>query len=482
MTNLLAGLTTVIICAVGYLFAFRYYKKDNDAAAVFLIVSCGLLLRLFAGADLFLHEWDERYHALVAKNLIKHPLIPTLYDQPLLPYDYHNWSENHIWIHKQPLPLWSMAFSMKLFGINEIALRLPSIILSSIAVYLTYYIAASLFNRTVGLTAAFFHSINGLVIMVTSGRIATDHPELFHLFFIELAVFLVVYYRNTRKSALNVFIGLALGSAILCKWLTALIVLPVWFILLRGKEPYPKLARNLCIILFFCAATFLPWQIYIHKAFPVEAAWEDSFNIRHITEVLEAHSGPFYYHFREMKNTFGELVYIPLLWFLVSVLMNLKDERPLAIAVWFLIPYLFFTCAKTKMPAYTLFAAPSVFIMLGLFIDVALKKISAYNSRRLLTPCLMLIFVVPALLHTFKAVRPFHRVDRNPAWAVELKNLDSRTSDKNTVIFNSTRPIETMFYSSFTAYKGFPTPEQIAELTEKGYQIYVLPEGNSGPQ
>ena len=37
--------------------------------------------------------WDEGFHAVVARNLTKHPLKFTLYDQPWLPYDYKGWGE-----------------------------------------------------------------------------------------------------------------------------------------------------------------------------------------------------------------------------------------------------------------------------------------------------------------------------------------------------------------------------------------------------
>lgn len=477
MTNQFVGAITVLLCMSGYVLAFQYFRKGLDLPAILLIVLCGFLLRLFAGFDLYLHPWDERFHALVAKNLIEHPLLPTLYEHPLLQYNYRNWAGNYVWLHKQPLPLWTMASSMKLFGINEIALRLPSIILSTIGIYLTFYIGQMLFNRTVGFIAAFFYSINGLIILITTGRKATDHPDLFHLFFVELAVFLVIYYRDTRKNAVNILIGLALGAAILCKWLTALIVLPIWFILMREKEPYPKLVRSLGVILFFCVIVFLPWQIYIHKAFPLEAGWENSFNIRHITEGLDGHSGPFYYNFKIMLNTFGAFIYIPVVWFLVATVRNFKDERLAAIAVWFLIPYLFFTCVKTKMLAYTLFAAPSVFIILGLFMDHALKRTATFKNRRMATTLLILMFLVPALLYSFKAIKPFKRMDRNRSWAIELRNLDKTILDKNTVIFNSDHPIEAMFYSSFTAYQGLPTAEQVTELTQRGYKIYIMGKG-----
>ncbi|MBF0557957.1 MAG: glycosyltransferase family 39 protein [Nitrospirae bacterium] len=479
MSNQILGILTVIICAANYALALKYFRKGRDIPAIILIMLCGLLLRLFTGADLYLHEWDERFHALVAKNLMQHPLVPTLYDNPLLPYDFRNWTENHIWVHKQPLPLWAMALSMKLFGINEMALRLPSILLSTAAICLTFYIGSALFNRKVGMTASFFHSINGFIIATTVGRTGTDH-DMFHMFFVELSVFFIVYSLQYRKRSINVLIGLSIGLAILCKWLTALIVLPLWFILFRKNEPPVNLFVNFLIISAVCVVTFMPWQIYIHRAFPAESKWEDSYNTKHITEALEDHAGSAFFEFENMNKNYGKLIYIPLVWFLIVVLRNLKDERLVVVSVWFVVPVLFFTMVKTKMSGYTLFSAPSVFIILALFVDYALKKagdIKGYGQTAAAS-FIVLIFLVPAVFFntysTLRVVRPFNRENREPVWAGHLKNLDQIINQKNTVIFNSDHPIETMFYSSFTAYRGLPTSEQIKYLTRRGYKIEVF--------
>src|SRR5208283_5882088 len=125
MSNILLGIITLVICCAGYLFSGWNWKKGKTKTAIIFLLFCGLILRFFVATDFFLHDWDERYHALVAKHLILHPLIPTLYDNPILPFDYKNWLGNNVWLHKQPFPLWMMALSMWLFGTNEIALRLP---------------------------------------------------------------------------------------------------------------------------------------------------------------------------------------------------------------------------------------------------------------------------------------------------------------------------------------------------------------------
>lgn len=150
MHNLTYGILTVVIAFVSYFLAWRNYKRGDVSLALFFIFLSGVLCYLFTASDSFLHEWDERYHALVAKNLINHPLKPTLYDHPLLPYDYTVWISNHVWLHKQPLPLWLMAGSVKLFGPNEFAVRLPSIVMSSLGILLTYKVGGFFFNKKVG--------------------------------------------------------------------------------------------------------------------------------------------------------------------------------------------------------------------------------------------------------------------------------------------------------------------------------------------
>jgi len=69
--------------------AFKKEKQDNYATALALLIVCGFILRLYTSLDVNLHAWDKRFHALVAKNLLKHFLRPTLYENPVLPFDWN---------------------------------------------------------------------------------------------------------------------------------------------------------------------------------------------------------------------------------------------------------------------------------------------------------------------------------------------------------------------------------------------------------
>ncbi|MEN0007062.1 MAG: glycosyltransferase family 39 protein, partial [Bacteroidota bacterium] len=132
------------------------HSSKHHILLLSLLLLLGLSLRLFTSADAYLHEWDERYHALVAKNMLKEPLQPMLYANPVLPYDYKDWSSNHIWLHKQPLSLWLITGSFAVFGVHEWSLRLPSILLSTLSIVFTYWIAWYCFKRKhIALLAAF---------------------------------------------------------------------------------------------------------------------------------------------------------------------------------------------------------------------------------------------------------------------------------------------------------------------------------------
>lgn len=471
MNNIIFGILTITFCAIGYFFSYRYWTKDNYKIAILLLVICGLALRIYTSTDFFLHSWDERYHALVAKNLIQHPLTPTLYDSPVLPYDYKNWPANHIWLHKQPLPLWTMAASMSLFGVNEIALRLPSIIFTTIGIWLTFSIGSFFFNKKIGYWAAFLYSINGLIIEATGGRTGTGHTDIYFLFFIELAVFFSIIFVQKKKTIYNVLAGFSIGAAILSKWLPALIVLPIWLLIVidSGYFKPRTIIFQFFILIMTCIAVFLPWQVYIFQKFPIEANWEATYNIRHITEVIEGHTGPFYYYFMKLRIYCGDLIYLPLLWFLWKTFRNRNNLKRLAITIWFLVPFLFFSISETKAPVYILFIAPTLFLMTSEFISVLTDYKKNHKLKWLFNLILILLIALP-IRYTIERVKPFEKRDRKPQWITDLKKLNDRKIQKG-LLFNFQHPIEAMFYTNLTVYPDIPDKNVINGFIEKGYTV-----------
>lgn len=130
-------------------------KKDAPChLLLFVVILSSGLLKLRHLGHAYLGGADECSHALVAKNLLKHRLKPTLIDVPYLPIQVFDWGGNHVWLHKPILGLWQIADYYWLFGVNTWALRFPSLLLSTAAVWLTYLIGKELLSRQAGLIAA----------------------------------------------------------------------------------------------------------------------------------------------------------------------------------------------------------------------------------------------------------------------------------------------------------------------------------------
>lgn len=473
MENLIFGTIVVILCSFGYYFSWRFYKKNEFKKSLLLIILCGFSFYLFVSTDFFLHAWDERYHALVAKNLINHPFIPTLYDHPIFPYDYQNWPGNHIWLHKQPMPLWLMAGSMKMFGINEIALRLPSIIMSTLSIFLTYKIGRYTFNEKVGLLASFLFSINGLVIELTGGRVSTDHVDIAFMFFVLLSIYFCAKIAQQKSSFFAILIGLSLGAAILTKWLVGLIVLPVWLLFLIDTNQFK--IRTIIFQFFLIVSTALivalPWQIYIFNSFPNEASYEASFNLRHFTEVVEGRSGSLFYFINKIRINYGELIYLPLIWFSWKIIKNRSDYKKLALLVWFIVPLLIFSFAKTKMQGYLLFTSPALFIITSGFFFMLLEWRKGLNKKLFVNIILILLIVFP-VRYGIERIKPFNIMERSPKWVQDLKDFNTKNI-KNGVLLNYEQPIEAMFYTNLTAYSFTPEKDDIIELVNNGYAVFI---------
>ncbi len=474
-SNLVIDAACVAIYSILIWVGWRMYRKGDFMSCLVILLVIAALLRLYVGADLYLHEWDERYHALVAKNLMDNPLKPVLYDSPLLPYDYRDWSANHIWLHKQPFPLWCMALSMKIFGVNELALRLPSIILSTISVLGTFIIGKNIFNKNIGIIAAFLHTIHGLSIELTGGRTATDHVDVFFQGLVVFSVAFGLLHAKTKNGGWLIAMALCCGLAILTKWLPALIVLPLWIILCFKFQKFSvkEVIGYFIITIILITLVTIPWQVWIHHQYPQEYKWEQQFNIRHLVESIEGHGQPFYYYLNKIRIIYGELIYLPLLWFVI-VWMRKKMWSHWLLGVWIFAPLLFFSIATTKMPAYLQISASAFFLLTAYFIQYCL-----YIKKNTQYPLLVYIIIAGLVLlpvrYMFERVKFFSTKERSPQWVEKLKELSWEMKDgKQYILFGEERPIEAMFYcKSLTAYSIIPDSNTINSLLKKKYIIFI---------
>lgn len=488
ISNLIWGVAAVALATFLFYRAWLAHLGGSDGYAILAILGAGLLLRVYAGSDLFLHCWDERYHALVAKHLLAHPASPTLYDLPALPYDYRDWRANHVWLHKPPLALWLMAaglwLSQAVSGMvgGEIAMRLPGMLLSVAAIYFTYRIGAYLCGRQAGLLAAFLQATNGYLLQLPGGRAPVDQIDNDLIFCVELGIFLAVLYLESGRRWLVPAIGASVGLAVLTKWVPGLLAVPVFLALAWGKERPRRLAVDLAVICLTAAAVALPWQIYANLTFPREAHWESAYNLRHLFVPVEGLGGSPFFYLTRMGRYFGALIYLCLGWFLLKLARERQPEM-LRLAVWLLLPYLAFSLAATKMAGYVMTAAPALFLIEALFwlwlLNLDPRPWPGWR-RGLRWAALALLAVLP-LRYTLERLKLSPAYDRNPPWVQAIRELPARIGPGRVVLLNVDRPIETMFYTPYIAYAKMATPQQIERLRRDGFRVIAFDDGHLPP-
>ena len=483
LNNNTSAIIILLLCTTLFTLSAYLNSKSKHNYSLLLLVVGGLFLRILISSDVYLHDHDEKFHALVAKNVIEHPFEPTLYETPIHDVNYKDWSSNHIWLHKQPVPLWSIALSLKIFGTTEFAVRIPSILLSTLSIWLLFQISLFFFNQQhkykIAWISAFLFSINGLILELTGGRIATDHYDIFFMFFILLAIYFTIKFILSNKKLYTILTGISIGLAILTKWLPALIVIPIWFLLTIESKKFTRreIIINLIMIISFAVITFLPWQLYISKNFPLEASYVASHNQRHVFEVLDKQTGPLYYYLIKWGTNYGELVYLPILFMFITAFKQPKNLKLWSLVIWITIPIIFFSIAMTKMQGYILFTSPALFIIIGWFY-VNRRNLKLSGIKKYLNYTIIALIIILPLRYSIERIKPLNSNERNPEWSIELKKFSKNKFPKKTILFNYQRPIRAMFYANITAYSEIPSLQDIKEYIEAGYTVLINKSNN----
>ena len=323
---------------------------------LFVIFAFSVLAKLFLfSQEYFLHSWDEKFHAVVAKNLISDPLTPKLYTEAALDYNYQDWTANHVWLHKMPLFLWESALSMKIFGTNLIAFRLPSILKILLLPFLVYFFALRLFDTSVAIWAYAISSFSFHLHMTAVGCISTDHNDISLLFYFSLSLVFGFLYSENRKTKYLFYLIAFSAAAVMNKWLVGLAPICIFSLLLFLRKEF-----KFAIILFLSTLpAMLPaflWSEYITARFPDEAAFELGQFGKHIFEVIEGHRGDWHYYLRMLWEQYGPFIFAALVYAVYSFLLKSKEFYLLFFVP--LVALCFFSFSQSKMPNYILILAP----------------------------------------------------------------------------------------------------------------------------
>lgn len=335
-------------------------RRSIDSLA--LIAFCGFLFLLglqligLIGAD------EPRYAQVAREMLARHDWVtPVLYGSP--------------WLEKPPLYYWLAMLSYKTAGgVSDTAARLPSAVLSSLLVVFIYAWARR-FRRGMELDAALITASSAII--VGFGRSASTDMPLTVMFSVAMLSW-YGWYASGRRSWLLLFYFFS-GLATLAKGpvaiLLAAIILGVFAALRRDLRLLLRTLWPIGIVLYL--AVVAPWFIAVQHANPeFFRVFFLQHNLARFTSNLYHHREPFWFYV-----PVALVALAPWTVFAVAALVDaIRDwrfsiEQPPAqedlrtyLALWLLVPIVFFSLSHSKLPGYILPAIPAATILLADFI------------------------------------------------------------------------------------------------------------------
>jgi 4-amino-4-deoxy-L-arabinose transferase-like glycosyltransferase len=176
-------------------------------------------------------------------------------------------------IDKPPVDLWLQVASVKLFGWNSVALRLPEALAGTAAVPLLYDVVRRVFGRPAGLAA-------GLALAVLPVSVLTSRSDTMDSLMVALlvgALWLIVHAIQTRRARFLYLAALTIGLAFNVKLFEALLPLGAFGLLylVAARQPWARRIEHGVVALLLVVAVSVSWASAVslttfqHRAFPV---------------------------------------------------------------------------------------------------------------------------------------------------------------------------------------------------------------------
>jgi 4-amino-4-deoxy-L-arabinose transferase-like glycosyltransferase len=335
-------------------------RRSTDALA--LLAFCGFLFLLglqivgLVGAD------EPRYAQVAREMLARHDWVtPVLYGHP--------------WLEKPPLYYWCAMISYKgAGGVSDAAARLPTAVLSSLLVIFIYSWGRR-FRPGMQLDAALITA--SAAIIIGFGRSASTDMPLTVMFTIAMLSWYAWFASQKRSWLLAFYFFMALAT--LAKGPVAVflagVILLIFAALRRDGRLLLRTLWPIGIALYLVVAA--PWFIAVQHANPeFFRTFFLQHNLERFSSNLYHHPQPFWFY---IPVALAALV--PWTIFVVAAVVDAvrdwrfcvqqpagQEDLRTYLAVWLLVPIVFFSLSHSKLPGYILPGIPAGTILLADFI------------------------------------------------------------------------------------------------------------------
>jgi 4-amino-4-deoxy-L-arabinose transferase-like glycosyltransferase len=363
-------------------------KREEVFYILILLFFCFVLFFFHLGARP-LWDTDEGMHASTSKDMVLTGdwITPTyngenFYDKPVL----HNWF---------------VSLSFLIFGFTEFAARLPAAILGLGGVVLTYLLGRMIFGPMTGFL--------GGTILATNVEYTLLSRSVIHdislAFFMTLA--LLLFYmgwtdgRNRKKYFL--FCYASLGFAVLAKGPVGIVlpglIIGLFLLLKKRLDFLREMEIGWGILIFLGVAA--PWYVLISLRNQDYGAYFFVYNnvMRFLSSKAQHHQRFYYYFAALLGGFFPWSCFLPLSLYRLfrRGLQRMKDGS-LFLLLWFLVIFLFFTLASSKLSTYILPLFPAASLLAGSLWSDLMEAPTPGFRKGFLSSFIPLIAVLPLTL------------------------------------------------------------------------------------
>ncbi len=300
----------------------------------------------------------------------------------------HDWIVMHLngvpYFIQPPLYFWIGAAFALVMGPTAFALRLPSALATIALGAFTGYAVARQAGTRVGVYAAVILSTS--LMQAVIGRLAIMDALL------DLTVAMTIFWwfrsLETGRGRYAVYGWIAAGAGFLAKGLVApvvalLVIVPFYFWNRRFETMKPPSLRGSIVGVLAFLAIVVPWPVALvahYHLFPIEKLIGE-YTIGRYTGVIENQSGPVWYYIPVIiLGFFPWIAFLPM-----AIVYGLRQMRNTSQApelarlvrlafVWMVMPLLFFSFARTKLPNYVALEFPALALITALYFDAVVRK------------------------------------------------------------------------------------------------------------
>jgi 4-amino-4-deoxy-L-arabinose transferase-like glycosyltransferase len=348
-----------------------------------------------------LNEPDEGRYSEIAREMI----------------ETGDWLVPHFWylphLDKPPLTYWLVAASMKLFGQNEWAVRLPVALAGVSGVMATWLLGCALGGRRVGFWSALM--LQSSLLYFAMARALT--PDILLTQFTAWAIYFFwrswiclnsqFAIRNSQYLLWHLAGWTAIALGFLTKGPIALAIPLVAFvaIMVYRRHEIPGKEIFICglgagLLLFFALAA--PWFVAVFQRVPQSAhymIWGQAAGHLLGTTIKNREGSPFYFFGILAAGLLPWTILLGWLWRRTHwrTLDDRQKDGWLLLNVWAIFPFVLFSLSHAKLPAYILPIFPALAILLAwrFFNEDQADKMAAPWAWRC---CLASALILPATI------------------------------------------------------------------------------------